>query len=64
VTILKNDFIAKKLSPLYAGWEQNVTQSILNGQQNLETLVRRTVINNLPTKHVSGRQEVLENTVN
>jgi len=62
--ILENDFIAKKLSQRYEGWRQRFVQSILNGQQNLESLASHTMTNSLPPKHISGQQEVLENTIN
>jgi xylose isomerase len=62
--ILENDFIANKISQRYEGWGQKFGQSILSGQQNLETLASHTVSNNLQPKHVSGQQELMENKVN
>lgn len=64
MTILESDFIAKKLSQRYEGWGQRFGQSILNGQQDLESLASHTMSHSLPPKYVSGCQEVLENTVN
>jgi xylose isomerase len=62
--ILENDFIANKVSQRYEGWGQNFGQSILSGQQSLETLASHTVDKNLQPKHVSGQQELMENKVN
>jgi xylose isomerase len=62
--ILENDFIADKISQRYEGWGQKFGQSILSGQQNLETLASHTVSHNLQPKHVSGQQELMENKVN
>jgi xylose isomerase len=62
--ILENDFIADKISQRYEGWGQNFGQSILSGQQDLESLASHTVSNNLQPKHVSGQQELMENKVN
>ncbi|AGH44477.1 xylose isomerase [Paraglaciecola psychrophila] len=62
--ILENDFIADKISQRYEGWGQKFGQSILSGQQSLETLTSHTVSNNLQPKHVSGQQELMENKVN
>jgi xylose isomerase len=62
--ILENDFIADKLSQRYEGWGQHFGQSILNGQQNLESLASHTLSNSLQPKHVSGQQEMMENKVN
>jgi xylose isomerase len=62
--ILENDFIADKISQRYEGWAQKFGQSILSGQQSLETLTSHTVSNNLQPKHVSGQQELMENKVN
>ena len=64
MTILENDFIAKKLSHRYEGWGQRFGQSILNGQQDLESLASHAISHSLPPKYVSGRHEVLENTGN
>jgi xylose isomerase len=64
VAILENHFIADKLSQRYEGWGQHFRQSILNGQQNLESLASHTVSNSLQPKHVSSQQEMMENKVN
>jgi xylose isomerase len=62
--ILENDFIANKLFQRYEGWGQHFGQSILNGQQNLESLASHTVSNSLQPKHVNGQQKMMENKVN
>jgi xylose isomerase len=48
----------------YAGWKKELGQSIMSGEQSLESLSKFVLDNNLNPKHVSGRQELLENIVN
>ena len=48
----------------YAGWQQPLGQSILSKGVDLETLAEMATSRDLDPKPVSGRQELLENTVN
>jgi xylose isomerase len=54
------DFVKKR----YAGWKEDLGQSILNGEQSLESLATFVHENDINPKQVSGRQELLENIVN
>ena len=54
------DFVANR----YAGWQENLGQSILTGDHSLESLSKLVLENNINPKQVSGRQELLENIVN
>lgn len=62
--ILENDFIKTAQARRYQGWNNNLGQSILNGNQSLASLAKVAVDNNLAPQHVSGQQELLENQVN
>jgi xylose isomerase len=48
----------------YAGWKQELGQSIMNGKASLEDLSKLVLEKDLSPKHKSGRQEFLENLVN
>jgi xylose isomerase len=52
------------LEKRYAGWSQDLGQSILNGKVSLEDLSKLVLEKNLDPKPVSGAQEKLENLVN
>ncbi|MFD2166995.1 xylose isomerase [Thalassotalea euphylliae] len=45
----------------YAGWNDNLGQRILAGEESLESLSQYVHSNNVNPTHVSGRQELLEN---
>ena len=55
-----SDFVEKR----YAGWKEELGQSILKGEQSLESLAALVHENDIYPKQVSGRQELLENIVN
>jgi len=48
----------------YAGWKGKLGQSIMSGEQSLESLSKLVLEENIDPKQVSGRQEMLENIVN
>ncbi|XQW86475.1 xylose isomerase [Thalassotalea piscium] len=48
----------------YAGWKGKLGQSIMSGEQSLESLSKLVLEENINPKQVSGRQELLENIVN
>ncbi|WP_077338535.1 xylose isomerase [Pseudocolwellia agarivorans] len=48
----------------YAGWKGKLGQSIMSGEQSLESLSKLVLEENINPKPVSGRQELLENIVN
>lgn len=62
--ILENDFLAQNIAKRYAGWHGDLGQRILKGELSLESLTQLTLTNKLDPKHVSGKQELLENLVN
>ncbi len=55
-----SDFVEKR----YAGWKEELGQSILNCEQSLESLSALVHGQNINPEQVSGRQELLENIVN
>jgi xylose isomerase len=55
-----SDFVEKR----YAGWKEELGQSILNGEQSLESLSALVHGQDINPEQVSGRQELLENIVN
>lgn len=55
-----SDFVDKR----YSGWQAQLGQGILSGKHSLESLSRYVLDNDVDPKHVSGRQELLENIVN
>ena len=48
----------------YAGWKEELGQSIMAGDHSLESLSKLVLENDINPKQVSGRQELLENIVN
>ncbi|RDV25589.1 xylose isomerase [Alteromonas aestuariivivens] len=62
--ILESDFIAAHKSKRYAGWDSDLGKAILSGDYSLEALAGYTLDKKLDPKHVSGKQEQLENLVN
>jgi xylose isomerase len=48
----------------YAGWKGQLGQSIMSGDQSLESLSKLVLEKNINPTQVSGRQELLENIVN
>ena len=54
------DFIDKR----YSGWNGKIGKSILSGNESLESLSKYALENELDPKHISGRQELLENIIN
>jgi len=55
-----SNFVEKR----YAGWKEELGQSILNGEQSLESLSALVHGQDINPEQVSGRQELLENIVN
>lgn len=55
-----SDFVEER----YAGWKGELGQSIMSGEHSLESLSQLVLENDVNPKHVSGRQELLENIVN
>ena len=55
-----SDFVTNR----YAGWQQGLGKSIINGEHSLESLAKVVHENNINPTPVSGRQELLENIVN
>ena len=62
--IVENDFLSAKVKERYAGWSQQLGQSIMKGKESLDSLQQTVEQNNLNPQHVSGQQEWLENQVN
>ena len=48
----------------YSGWKGELGQSIMSGDQSLESLSKLVLENDINPKQESGRQELLENIVN
>ncbi|MEP2600502.1 MAG: xylose isomerase, partial [Paraglaciecola sp.] len=55
-----SNFVTKR----YAGWSQKLGASIMSGEHSLESLSKLVLDNNINPIQGSGRQELLENTVN
>ena len=55
-----SDFVDER----YAGWKGELGQSILSGEQSLDSLSKLVLEQKINPKAVSGRQELLENIVN
>lgn len=62
--MLENDFITTNMKQRYASWSGDLGCDILAAKHSLESLAEITITKNLHPKHVSGQQELLENTVN
>ena len=48
----------------YAGWQSDFAQKMLSGELSMEEISAHVLSENLDPQPVSGRQEMLENTVN
>ena len=59
-----NGELDKFVAERYAGWNGDLGKSILAGEQSLESVAKFAFDNNIDPKHVSGKQEYLENVVN
>ena len=55
-----SDFVEER----YAGWKGDLGKSIMSGEHSLESLSKLVLENDVNPKHVSGRQELLENIAN
>src|SRR5690606_5686794 len=55
-----SDFVEQR----YAGWTGELGKKILQGGIKLDELSRYAVDNEIAPKHVSGKQELLENKIN
>ncbi|WP_426357730.1 xylose isomerase [Pseudocolwellia sp. HL-MZ19] len=56
--------LTKFVDERYAGWKGKLGQSIMSGEQSLESLSKLVLEEKISPKQVSGRQELLENIVN
>lgn len=62
--ILESDFLANNVAQRYAGWNSELGAQVLGGKHSLESLAQFAQKQALQPKHVSGKQELLENQVN
>lgn len=62
--MVNNDFLADNKTNRYAGWDKSLGQNILAGDYSLESLAKLATDSNFDPKHVSSKQELLENQVN
>ncbi|GAB3028493.1 xylose isomerase [Bowmanella dokdonensis] len=62
--MLENDFLGNAKAKRYAGWNGDLGKAIQGGQHSLESLASLVNDKGLSPRHVSGRQELLENLVN
>jgi xylose isomerase len=59
-----DEALAGPLADRYAGWEEGEAQKMLTGECSLEAIEARVLGAGLNPRPVSGKQELLENTVN
>jgi xylose isomerase len=62
--MIEDGVLQKHLESRYAGWEEGIGKSILNGETSLSQLADLVARDNLDPAPRSGRQEMLENVVN
>jgi xylose isomerase len=62
--LIENGSLEKARSTRYAGWDSKLGKSILSGKTTLAKLADEATKSKVDPKPVSGRQELLENTVN
>ena len=63
-SMVEDDAIGHARDDRYAGWAGDLGSSILSGQASLASLEERVVVDGIDPRPRSGRQELLENTVN
>jgi xylose isomerase len=61
--LIENDQLAAFKEKRYAGWDGELGRKILAGGYSLEALANDAIARGIAPKHVSGRQEHLENVV-
>lgn len=62
--LIEDAALSEFVDTRYAGWREELGQSIMSGNQSLESLSKFVLDNDINPKQVSGRQELLENIVN
>lgn len=62
--LIENDRLGEFRQQRYAGWDSDFGRKVLAGGYSLESLASDAVQRNIAPRHVSGRQEHLENVVN
>ncbi|MEM6666397.1 MAG: xylose isomerase [Pseudomonadota bacterium] len=62
--MLEDGALENPLAERYAGWAAPDAQAMLNGEQSLEQIAARVEADGINPLPRSGRQEILENTVN
>ncbi|MDR3429910.1 MULTISPECIES: xylose isomerase [Silvimonas] len=62
--MIENDKLAQFKAQRYAGWDGEFGRGVLAGEKTLADVAQWAVAQNIDPKHVSGRQEHLENVVN
>jgi xylose isomerase len=62
--MIERDTLAELKAERYAGWDGELGTRILEGGFTLASLADEAISRDLHPKHVSGRQEQLENLVN
>ncbi len=62
--MIKDGVLRDHLESRYAGWEEGIGKSILDGETSLSKLADLVARDNLDPSPRSGRQEMLENVVN
>lgn len=61
--LLESDLLGSAVAKRYAGWRDDLGQSILAGEQSFESLAAHVHQRDLDPVPVSGRQELLENSL-
>ena len=62
--MIESETLSGPLEKRYAGWSADLGESILAGEETLESLEARVAAGEIDPSPVSGRQELLENRVN
>lgn len=62
--LIEDAALSEFVDTRYAGWREELGQSIMSGNQSLESLSKFVLDNDINPTQVSGRQELLENIVN
>lgn len=62
--MIENDVLGENIADRYKGWSEALGSKIMSGEMSLEELARHAVDTDINPKHVSGKQEMLENLVN
>ncbi|MEE1674703.1 xylose isomerase [Agarivorans aestuarii] len=63
-SLIESQEISSIVADRYAGWSGDLGKAIMTGDYSLESLATQAIGDNIDPKHVSGRQEELENIVN